>query len=125
MNSVNEKVTRYSGGAAAERYGWIVAGSNNSRNGPDVRLNEILSALWQDTHERLAIDDRRVYATGFLAAAQAQSGDRKSALEALRRAVEKGFNDLSRLAQAPEFAALREEKEFKSIIEQPRKGRGQ
>ena len=50
---------------AAERFGWIVVGSNNSRNGPGVPLSNILTTLWRDTHERLAIDDRRVYATGM------------------------------------------------------------
>ncbi|HZS08465.1 MAG TPA: tetratricopeptide repeat protein [Blastocatellia bacterium] len=50
---------------AAERYGWVVAGSNNSRNGPAVALDEIIRALWIDTHERFAIDERRVYTTGF------------------------------------------------------------
>lgn len=47
----------------AETYGYIVAGSNTSRNGIDV--SEALNAIWADTHARLAIDDRRVYATGF------------------------------------------------------------
>lgn len=50
---------------AAEKYGWIVVGSHNSRNGPGVPLNDIIAALWQDTHERLAIDARRVYTTGM------------------------------------------------------------
>lgn len=50
---------------AAEKYGWIVVGSHNSRNGPGVPLNDIISVLWQDTHERLAIDDRRVYTAGM------------------------------------------------------------
>jgi dienelactone hydrolase len=50
---------------AAEKYGYIVAGSYNSRNGPDVPLNIIVPALWEDTHARLAIDDRRTYTTGF------------------------------------------------------------
>ncbi len=53
--------------AAAERRGWIVASSNNSRsdtvdsdpNTPAVR------ALWADTHRRFTIDPQRVYATGF------------------------------------------------------------
>ncbi|MCI0665035.1 MAG: hypothetical protein L0220_28565, partial [Acidobacteria bacterium] len=50
---------------AAEKYGWIVVGSHNSRNGPGVPLSEIVQALWRDTHERLAIDDRRIYTTGM------------------------------------------------------------
>ncbi|MBI1765957.1 MAG: hypothetical protein HYR56_31515 [Acidobacteria bacterium] len=50
---------------AAEKFGWIVVGSNNSRNGPGVPLSNILNALWRDTHDRLALDERRVYATGM------------------------------------------------------------
>ncbi len=50
---------------AAEKYGYIVVGSNNSRNGPGVPLNDIIKALWEDTHNRFSIDDNRVYAAGF------------------------------------------------------------
>jgi poly(3-hydroxybutyrate) depolymerase len=50
---------------AAEKYGYIVAGSNNSRNGPGVPLETIINRLWEDTHARLAIDDARIYAAGF------------------------------------------------------------
>ncbi len=50
---------------AAERYGFIVVGSNNSRNRPDVPLGEIIQTLWADTHERFALDEKRVYATGL------------------------------------------------------------
>jgi predicted esterase len=50
---------------AAEHYGWIVVGSNNSRNGPfEVNLNA-MDAMWRDTHARFAIDARRIYAAGF------------------------------------------------------------
>ena len=50
----------------AERYGWIVASSNNSSNLVPMPENfSIMSALWADTHARFAIDDRRVYALGF------------------------------------------------------------
>jgi tetratricopeptide (TPR) repeat protein len=51
--------------SAAERYGYIIVGSNNSRNGPGVPLNDIIRSLWEDTHSRLSIDERRVYLTGF------------------------------------------------------------
>src|SRR6185436_8890020 len=37
---------------AAEKYGYIVAGSNNSRNGPSVPLSEIVKTLLEDTHAR-------------------------------------------------------------------------
>ena len=48
---------------AAEKYGFIVVGSNNSRNG--IAVSDIVKALWDDTHARLSIDERRVYAAGF------------------------------------------------------------
>jgi dienelactone hydrolase len=50
---------------AAERYGYIVVGSNNSRNGPWKISAEAAQAILQDTHQRLAIDDRRMYFAGF------------------------------------------------------------
>jgi len=49
----------------AETYGFLLAASNNSKNGP---INESLGsarALWKDTHARFTIDDRRVYTAGF------------------------------------------------------------
>jgi lysophospholipase L1-like esterase len=50
--------------AAAERYGFIVAGSNNSRNGPwDVSMRAV-TLLVQDLGQRLAADARRIYLTG-------------------------------------------------------------
>jgi predicted esterase len=51
--------------AGAEKYGYIVAGSNNSRNGPWKPEAEAVKAVWEDTHARLAIDDRRVTFAGF------------------------------------------------------------
>lgn len=50
---------------AAEKYGYIVVGSNNSRNGPMSAEGTAAKAMWEDTHQRLAIDDRRVYTTGL------------------------------------------------------------
>lgn len=50
---------------AAEKYGYIVIGSNNSRNGPGVPLAEILNTLLEDTQTRFSIDASRVYTTGF------------------------------------------------------------
>lgn len=50
---------------AAERYGYIVVGSNNSRNGSWKIEAEAAEALVQDTHARLSVDDRRVYLAGF------------------------------------------------------------
>jgi predicted esterase len=58
--------------AAAEQYGWILAGSNASRNG--ISVTDIVTRLWDDTHRRLAIADRRVYMTGFSGGARVASG---------------------------------------------------
>jgi dienelactone hydrolase len=65
----------------AEKYGYILAGSNDSRNGPGVPLDSIIAALSQDTRARFPIDDKRVYTAGFsggarVASAIALAGDR-------------------------------------------------
>ncbi len=47
-----------------EKYGFVLAGSNNSRNfGSDLAKD--LKAIWDDTHSRIAIDERRTYNSGF------------------------------------------------------------
>ena len=58
---------------AAEQYGYIVATSNNSQNGPWKLADDAAAAMWDDTHARLAIDDRRVYAAGFSGGARVGS----------------------------------------------------
>ncbi len=50
---------------AAEVAGWIVAGSNNSRNGDPSGAREAIAWLVRDTRERFAIDDSRIYVAGF------------------------------------------------------------
>ncbi len=51
---------------AGEKYGFIVVGSNDSRNNlSGEKLSEIIDAVWKDTHARFNIDEKRVYATGF------------------------------------------------------------
>src|SRR5271156_1277283 len=50
---------------AAERYGYIVAGSNNSQNGPWKASAEAAQAMVQDTRARLEIDDQRIYFAGL------------------------------------------------------------
>ncbi|MFN2387070.1 MAG: alpha/beta hydrolase [Thermoanaerobaculia bacterium] len=51
---------------AAAAWGWVVASSYGTRsdekNDPSV---EAIRAMWTDTRERLSLDDRRVYMTGF------------------------------------------------------------
>jgi len=50
----------------AEKYNYIVVGSNNSRNGlsADV-LNDILNHLLSDSKTKLAIDSNNIYLIGF------------------------------------------------------------
>lgn len=50
---------------AAEKYGYIVVGSNNAKNGPGALEMEAAQAVWQDTHRRFLIDKDRVYTTGL------------------------------------------------------------
>lgn len=50
---------------AAEHLGYIVVGSNNSRNGPAEPVLKAIEAVWIDTHARFAIDPNRVYTTGM------------------------------------------------------------
>lgn len=57
----------------AERHGYIVVGSNNSRNGSWKIEAEAAQAMLEDTHARLAIDDRRVYFAGFSGGARVAS----------------------------------------------------
>lgn len=58
---------------AAERYGYIVAGSNNSRNGPWKMEIEAAQAVSDDTRMRLSIDGHRVYFAGFSGGARLAS----------------------------------------------------
>jgi dienelactone hydrolase len=48
----------------AEKYGFIFAGSNNSRNFSSDQWKSV-NAIWQDTHARLALDEHRIYTSGF------------------------------------------------------------
>jgi dienelactone hydrolase len=50
----------------AERFGWIVASSNNTRSdGPMEPNTRAVNAMFPDLMARLPVDDRRIYATGF------------------------------------------------------------
>ena len=51
--------------AAAEQYGYIVAGSNTSRNGPWAVSAAAVQAMSADLGRRFSIDAQRVYATGL------------------------------------------------------------
>ena len=57
---------------AAATYGWILASSYNSRSDTkDDPNTPALQAMWHDTHARLALDERRVYLSGFSGGARA------------------------------------------------------
>jgi poly(3-hydroxybutyrate) depolymerase len=51
--------------AAAEKFGWIVAGSNNSRNGPWEANATAITAMLKDLSRHLPLDSKRLYSTGL------------------------------------------------------------
>jgi dienelactone hydrolase len=58
---------------AAERYGYIVVGSNNSHNGAWKPEADAAQAMFQDTHARLSVDNKRIYFAGFSGGARLAS----------------------------------------------------
>jgi poly(3-hydroxybutyrate) depolymerase len=60
--------------AAAEQYGVILAGSNNSRNGPWQVSAESVQAMSADLGQRFAIDPKRFYLTGLSGGARVAMG---------------------------------------------------
>ncbi len=56
----------------AERYGFILLASNNSKNGNDwLTEDKIWNSLYDDTQERLHINSARIYVCGFSGGAKA------------------------------------------------------
>lgn len=51
--------------AAAEQAGYIVAASNNSRNGAEAVSSQAANSMWQDTAQRFSIDEHRRYFAGM------------------------------------------------------------
>src|SRR6185295_17534897 len=49
---------------AAERFGWIVAASENSRNGPWEPTLRAVNAMWPALLGGYAVDERRIYTSG-------------------------------------------------------------
>jgi hypothetical protein len=49
---------------AAEKYGYIVAGSKNSRNGPLSVSVPAANAVWADVSKRFSVDPKRLYLAG-------------------------------------------------------------
>jgi predicted esterase len=58
---------------AAEKFGWILVASNNSRNGPWEPTLKAVRTMWLDSIARLPIDQARVYAGGFSGGARVAS----------------------------------------------------
>jgi hypothetical protein len=50
--------------SAAERYGWVIAASESSRNGPWGPTERAITAMWPALLEGYAIDPLRVYTAG-------------------------------------------------------------
>jgi dienelactone hydrolase len=51
--------------AAAEQFGYIIAASNNSHNGPMADSTAAANAVWRDTQERFPVEERRRYLAGM------------------------------------------------------------
>jgi hypothetical protein len=65
-------VERYQ--AAAEQYGYVIAGSNNSRNGSWEVSTRAARAMILDAGARFHIDERRVYTAGMSGGARVAMG---------------------------------------------------
>jgi hypothetical protein len=50
---------------AARKYGFILACSNNARNGPMENNFKAAAAMLQDINERFNVDQKRIYVAGF------------------------------------------------------------
>lgn len=50
---------------AAEKFGFIVIGSNNSKNGDSAPINKAYFALKKEIEKRFSIDPKRIYSIGF------------------------------------------------------------
>ncbi len=70
--------------AAAEKFGYIVAGSNNSRNGPANVSIKAAKAMETDVRARFSIDEKRIYAAG-------QSGGGRFAIDTVMNAKEGAY----------------------------------
>lgn len=60
--------------AAAEKYGYIVAGSNNSRNGSWPNSMAAAQAMARDVASRFSLDEKRVYTAGMSGGARVAMG---------------------------------------------------
>lgn len=77
---------------AAEKFGYIIVASNNSRNGPFPPQIEAAKAMWNDARQRFPLDPHRTYFAGF------------------------SIDDPDAFGE-PEFASLKSDPEFKALLE--------
>jgi predicted Zn-dependent protease len=83
------------------------------------RKNYTLAAL--ELEVVTAIRPERPLGFYDLAATCALAGDKKRAVENLKRAVEKGFKDAARMEQDRALAGLRQEAGFRRLVEEVKK----
>jgi predicted esterase len=84
---------------AAERYGYVLAGSNNSRNGVGG-IDNIIGKLATDVLSKYPIDKHRIYAAGF------SGGGRVALTQALMMSDVKGIFVAGAGAGSIDFSAL-------------------
>jgi len=90
---------------AAGRLGYILASSNETRSDGPLDPNvTAVRALWRDTHARLAIDDRRVYAGGFSGGARLATLMATTAPGTVAGVIGCGAGFHRALAEKPPFA---------------------
>ena len=99
---------------AAEKYGWIVAGSNNAENGPWDRIEAAIAAMWNDTRARFSVNERRIYTTGF-------SGGSRVSLEVALRFPENVAGVIVCCGGMPEGRTLPEPVPFAAFLAAGRK----
>ncbi len=66
----------------AEKYGPILAASNNSANFRPGESSKAAQAIWMDTHIRLQLDPRRIYTMGFSGGARVATSVAMTAMPA-------------------------------------------
>jgi predicted esterase len=81
--------------AAAERYGYIVAGSLNSRNGPWQANADAAQAMIRDVSAHFSVDSRRVYTAGVSGGARVATAIALSGAAQGVIACAAGFPELS------------------------------
>jgi DNA-directed RNA polymerase subunit RPC12/RpoP/predicted esterase len=57
---------------ACEEVGWIIVGSNDSKNGPIQ--TEAIKSMWQDTQKRFSVDTDAVYVSGWSGGSRVATG---------------------------------------------------